>query len=716
MKIRKGFVTNSSSTNFGTILVTSIGSIGITSILNAFNIDINAKKKSYVRLVVEAPKNKVVKPGDTISLNGEVVMIEIIDGKVSGAPTVVGAAKINCISGERFVDTDGTYYYVTTDKNRIKDSGGAMSFEVSAEYEGQKMAAVVDFYLAEFSINPQEGVFVVGKKTEQPLKLKANTQASFSNNIEVEYLSSEIVFEDGKTLDLKLIENIQEPTKFFNKSTCVINKYIKLQADFGSVIMEKPYLAKFLNESILVPKQLKEPINIKCYKDEEQSKRIDMAFILPIKVVTYSKDKDTLITDIELTNNLVFEFFPKAGHKYLNNEQTRKAVNDAKIIAELVPNDGEATLTKPYARYRIYADALAEAETDRIDIGIRISCNGDGIEDISLDGVLLPKINIKGLIKQFIDYPNGTYIGTLIKLGNVDTYMEALDYLSEIRLISSGDPKYHPGKNVMFLNKIPEGIHEFALVQTIHHEIAHIIEEQNDDESGTTEWDERHSYFIEHLSNVTYHLSRMERGIEPVEDAIIGAIESFGFVFFNFANKAHPVDRGEVLSWFGAKTLTQHEVFNKYLDFNIYALNSNLSDEVISEISKTVARCYFPGNVMGRWKESGGAFNGMTWRISWNEGRLNKLTPESSAYTFTELSRKWAGGNKLQFEIRYFVVRNSDQDEDEVIAVFDAGTFDPTDYHFPSVNKMTIKWKAGRTLSECILGNHIDQETTLTRI
>ncbi len=119
---------------------------------------------------------------------------------------------------------------------------------------------------------------------------------------------------------------------------------------------------------------------------------------------------------------------------------------------------------------------------------------------------------------------------------------------------------------------------------------------------------------------------------------------------------------------------------------------------------------------MGRWRENGGLFDGTTWRISWNKGYLNKLTPEVKGYTFKETSRRWVGGTEMKLEVNYFVIRESDKDEDDLTAVFDAGPFQPDQPIYPEIKSLKLTWRANRTLSECLLGDHRDKELTMTRI
>ncbi|QSX07846.1 hypothetical protein J0B03_08485 [Alkalibacter rhizosphaerae] len=717
MKIRKGFVTNSSSTNFGTMLVSSLGSVGIASILNVLNTDFQAKKKSYVRLVVEAPSSRFVLPGDLVPLRAHVVKVDIEDGVILGEPTIVAEASIDCVTGCDLVESSGSDHYITTNDSLLKNSSGQIRFEISALYEGQVMKANVDFSLAIFTIDPQEGVFVTNLKNEEPLIIQCSVPVQFNYAFDPNLLETEKVLESERKLELKLIENITEPKDLFNKFSCRVKKNYTLEANMNGYVAQQPYSALFLNECILVPKQLKEPIVIKCYKDEEANKRTEKSFVLPIKVLKYDEKKKNLQTDADLSNSLQFEFYAKSQQGHLTNEAAQQVVEKAQLTAELLPDDGAADAKRPYARYRIYANALAEAELDKLEIFIRIISNGENIEEIQLDGILLPRIDLKGLIRQFIQYPLGTLAGQHLILGNVDTYMGALDYLSDIEMIKSGDPKYHPGKNIMYLYEIPESLESFKKVQTIYHELAHVIEEMNGDESKSKAWDERHSYFMQYMSDVAFLLAKLERGAVSDIQATIGeAIENYHEIYFNWANEEEKANTGEINSWFGARCPTPHKIFDKYLNFPTFCNTNHISDDLKDKIAQLFAKHYFPGNIMGRWRENGGLFDGTTWRISWNRGFLNKLIPEVKGYAFTETSRRWVGGNQLKLEIDYFVIRDSDKDEDDLTAVLDAGPFQPDDPNYPSIQTIKLTWKANRTLSECILGDHRDKEYTLTRI
>lgn len=717
MKIRKGFVTNSSSTNFGTMLVSSLGAVGISSIINMLNMDFKAKKKSYVRLVVEAPKSRYVLPGDPVPIRAHVVKVEIEDGVILGEPTVVADATITCVTGCSVVESSGSDHYITTNETLLEKASGQIRFEIAALYEGQAMKANLDFSLAAFDISPTEGTFVTLLKNEEPLSIKCNVPVQFDYDFDANLIEIERTLETDSKVDLNLIENITEPEKIFNKHTCRVKKDYKIRANMNGYIAEKVYTAYFLNEGILVPKQLKEPIVIKCYKDDEAAKRTDKAFVLPIKVVTYDKKLKTLQTNVSLTNTLQFEFHARSKQGHLDPGVAQKIVDDAEIIAELLPDDGAADSKKPYARYRIYANALAEAELDKIEIMIRIISDGDNIGEIQLGGLLLPRIDLKGLIRQFIEYPLGTLAGKNMILGNIDTFMEALDYLSDVVMIKSGNPRYHPGKNIMYLREIPESLDSYKAVQTLYHELVHVIEEMNGDTSGTEAFDERHAYFMQYMSDVAFNLAKLERGTVSDIQATIGeAIDKYHRIFFNWANLIVKANEGEIFSWFGARCLTPHKQFENYMNFPTLCDTNYISDDMKQTIGDLFAKHYFPGNIMGRWKENGGLFDGTIWRISWNNGFLNKLTPEVKGYTFKETSRRWVGGNEMKLEVNYFVIRESDKDEDDLTAVFDGGPFQPDQPNYPDIKTLKLTWKANRTLSECILGDHRDKELTLSRI
>lgn len=729
MKIRKGFVTNSSSTNFGVMAVTSLAGISAAALISPYEYDEHAKEKAYVKLVVEAPVRRLLKPGQTISISAQIMKAEIIEGKISEEVSMMGGASITCISGMEVINMEPAgkessgstvSFTVIDDLDALRKFSQSISFKVSAMCEGKKLSAGIDFCVPCFGLSPAEGNFIVDKETELELKLQSNYDTEYRYDFEEGKLLRSEILENGDMYQkINLKEAVEDVKSRFNIFTCKQVKDYKVDAPLEGGILSANFRAVFLRECMIVPKSTKLPPIIKCYKDEDSNKRTEEAYQFAIKVLKYDETAKTLKTDIELTNNLTFTIEPSQNNGRLKYEDAKKVIDQACITAELLPQKGAATEKQPFAIYRIYADAFVEAETDNVEMKVTISCSDNDIEDIVINAKLKPRISLKGLIREFIEYPVGTYIGVLAKLGDVDIYHDALDQLTDIKKITSGNPKYDPNSDVLLLRDIPESIAEFKEVQTLHHEIAHKIERINGESFSRFQddsWGERHTYFIQYLSDAVKALADIERGAVSDIDAKIGhAIQKYNQAYYNVDNLKYPPNEGEISSWFGVRTLNQHEIFDRYRDFSIHCMNSSLPDAAKQEVERSAAKSYFPGDIKGYWKEVGGLFDGGEWSMAWQEGTVFSIKPRHSGYTFTELSRKWLGGNRLAFEARYLVIREFDKDEDELIAVFDAGTFDSKSWSYPTVNKFTLKWKAGRTLSDCILGAHMDKEVELVR-
>jgi hypothetical protein len=709
------------------MLVTSLAGICAASLISPFEYDENAKDKSYVKLVVEAPASRVLRPGQVVSISAQILKARIVEGKLEDTVSVVGGAEIKCTSGQEIIVMDpakasdsSLSFSVIDDLDALIKFTKTISFSVTGYCDGKTLKADVMFTVPAFSVSPVSGTFVVGKGTEEVIKLQSNFKSDYRYEFSDERMLDSLPLNtEDYCEEIKLIEDFEDADKRFDMFTCKIVKDYKLEAPIDGFAMKSNYRAVFLRECILLPRSTKIPIVIKCYKDEQSDKRTQEAYLFIAKVLKYDPKTKNLATDIELTNNLSFSFEPvlDSNNIRFTLDKAEKAVNDAKITAELSPKDGLATSQRPYAIYRIYAGAFCEAETDKINLKMKVFCNDSEIEEIEVKAQLRPKINLKGLITQFIEYPAGTYVATVMSLGNVDAYIEALDKLDDIKIVGTGNPKYDVNTNIMSLRDIPESIEEFAEIQTIHHELCHKIEQiKGDNFYRGGSWGERHSYFIQYLTDAAKILADIERGkVSDIKGSLGEAIYKLYMVCNNADNIEYPPNQGEINDWFGVRSLTPHQIFDKYLNFSVYCRNSSLDEAVIKQVEKNAGSEYFPGDIKGYWKFNGGLFDQGEWIILWQYGNLQKINVKCTGYTLKELSRKWLGGNRLAFEVRYEVVRLSDNDEDELIAIFDAGTFDPGSWEYPKVDKFSVKWKAGRTLSDCILGAHMDKVVELVR-
>ena len=533
--------------------------------------------------MVAVPADRVLVKGQTATISAQVVQTEIIEGKLQDELKVVGGATITCRKGTEVLepitpcdnsgDESTLSFTVTSDEELILAYSGGIQFEVSATHSGEKMLGHVSFELPYLNVNPASGIFVVGTQDSVEVNMTTNFDAHFSYDFtKGGLLGQDVLEQEDKHHKVSLSEEVRDLNKVFGIHICKVVRDFKIGTD------ETPSLtfrAELLRESIIVPKDLKLPLVVRCYPDQDSDKREANAVLIRVKVMEYDAQKKDLVANVELMNNLHFEFKPTANNGRLTPAMSQKAIDDAKITVELEPNSGAASLSKPYATYRIYANALAEAESDNVNMIMTISCDNPDLEPITLDAQLKPRIDLKGLIAQFIEYPIGTYIGSMIQLGNIDTYHGALDSLTEIRMITSGDPNYSSNTNILSLRNMPESIAQFAQVQTIHHELAHTIEHINNDaevyRESSRPWGERHSYFIQYLSDVAKNLADVERGrAQNLESTIGKAIDSYYMAYFNSDNLVYPVNEGEVNSWFGARAQTQHVVFDRYLSFSVY--------------------------------------------------------------------------------------------------------------------------------------------------
>ncbi|HOV41543.1 MAG TPA: hypothetical protein PLM59_07100, partial [Oscillospiraceae bacterium] len=123
-------------------------------------------------------------------------------------------------------------------------------------------------------------------------------------------------------------------------------------------------------------------------------------------------------------------------------------------------------------------------------------------------------------------------------------------------------------------------------------------------------WGERHSYFIQYLTDAAKILADIERGkVSDIKGSLGEAIYKLYMVCNNADNIECPPNQGEINDWFGVRSLTPHQIFDKYLNFSIYCRNSSLDEAVIKQVEKNAGSEYFPGDIKGYWKFNGGLFD-----------------------------------------------------------------------------------------------------------
>lgn len=603
-------------------------------------------------------------------------------------------------------------------------------FEAYGEGQKQRVEFEVPFALVE----PELGIFFAGKGTRNEANIKANFPTGFNKFYKgckllkgEEGASTEGEISAAQVFLTECMSEEQIDNTFGKSKSKIDNVFSICPTKYFQGDAPK-YTARIIRECIIVPGTLKEPFEIKCYPDSEKDKREKNAFMLHVKVMKYNEEKKDVQNDADLANNLNFTIVADTRSRSLAIEKAVEAVENAEIIAELEPKTGAATDKKNYATYRIYPKKSVEADSEAIDLIVNISCDDGNIEEISLKAQLKPQVNYKAMIKWFLERPKGTYIDNFVKLGDVGKYWSAIDFISNkvIEHSKAHDPRtsenhYEDGKLdpmrprsvVLRKESMPTQIGEFTKIQSLYHELSHAIEDQNGDITfiggfGNNPGAERHSYFLQYLSDAVKVLTDIERNFPAnLEGQIREAITCYKRVFFN-SNNLQPIDYFAEFDWFGAKTPTQHQIFDKYSMLDVLYDGSALSPEQTERIARCVQKHYFPGNIFGEFIETDGFFKGATWRFTWDGGELMNVVFNFPGFKFNETSRRWHGGSKLAMTIHYDV-KTDDGRIDSLIAVLDAGTYDPFDYNYPSVTGFNVTWKPTLKISDCIIGTHIDK-------
>jgi hypothetical protein len=460
---------------------------------------------------------------------------------------------------------------------------------------------------------------------------------------------------------------------------------------------------------------------IQCFTDEGKDKREEAAFRLPLAVMRWNNNARRLEPDTGMAGGLKIEITADTKSGKLAAADAERAVEEADITVkvEAGPSLAEADQEKKPATYMVYPEKSTTAAVETIDLLVTISCGGGEFEDLCLKAELKPQNDFGAMIRWFIEYSQGTMAARYITLADVDTYLGALEFIENRVYSMSSVPftprtkenHYEDGKLdvvrprciVLRDDSMPHQIGEFKKIQSLFHELTHTIEDQNGDigvifSGGNPE---RHTYFLQYLSDALKDLADMERNPSmDAESAVQSAIASFNKAFFN-PDFSLPFN----FQWFGTKYQTQHAVFDRYADFHIYCDSSNISAEQKQTISRLFRKNYFPGSALGKFNEIDGFFKGAVWTFVWSGGWLKDLRVEHPGFKFSaESARQWAGGNRLALAAVYHVESLSTGKTDMLNVELDAGTFDPADYSYPPVSRFNVKWGATYKISDCIMG------------
>jgi hypothetical protein len=310
-----------------------------------------------------------------------------------------------------------------------------------------------------------------------------------------------------------------------------------------------------------------------------------------------------------------------------------------------------------------------------------------------------------------------------IKIGKLETYFSALEFI-ENRVYCESHMPYSPKskenhyedaymdvsrKNYVYLQdrSMPKAIGDWKEIQSLHHELCHAIEHQHGDTSQNKKLQERHAYFIQHLTDVVKNLSDMERGLVSPALGAKEAIQAYYNVFFDEHNT-----EPQTFSWFGVTYLTQHRMFERYANFDMYG-GDTVPDSLKSEIAKAFRENYYPGNVQGKgslgskFRETTGMFSGGIWSFKATTaflGLVNNMDFSHPDYEFKRMSNpRWEPGT-LKLKVIFDVKGLKSGKIDELEVELDGGSFDDSDYHYPKIDEFTVTMRSTYRIKDGILG------------
>lgn len=469
-----------------------------------------------------------------------------------------------------------------------------------------------------------------------------------------------------------------------------------------------------------------EEIKMHCFSDDEKDKREEKAARIPLCVMRWDETGKKLTTDEEATKGLNFEFVLSDS----NNKNAKiliKNIKEAEIIFKIDTDKNNINMDNKYqpSIFMIYPEKNVTASDPEINVTINITDVNAEFEKLSLESKLIPQSDFKAMIKWFIEYSRGTYVDQFIKIGNVDTYHKALDFIDN-RVYSESNIPYTPKKvdgkldnhyedgkwdvsrpTYVFLldRSMPHQIGDFNQIQSLHHELCHAIEHQNGD-SGNRTNGERHSYFIQYLSDVVHTLSDIERG--KLNTSSCGVpIQSYYNVFYNKDN-ASP----QTFSWFGVEYVPAPMLFGRYAEFENYG-PSNIPDERKKAIAKYYREHYFPADLKAkktigaRFKETTGPFKDAIWTIespSKFVGMFSGVSLEHPKYEFETVKKaEWIPGTltiKTTFRIKNKATKVTELVEVEL----NGGKLNPLAERYEVVDKFTVSWISLEKISDTVLG------------
>jgi hypothetical protein len=513
--------------------------------------------------------------------------------------------------------------------------------------------------------------------------------------------------------------------RFIHRYQCTLTATTKKDKIEEKFIVELCYEGIGTAYSDLKNSETRDKVMLVCFTDGEKDKREQNAYILPLAVMRWDEKTRELIPDGKASQGLKITVTPDKASKIMKADDAKKAIADAdiQVTPEALPSKEKVDLQKKPSVFMLYPGKSAVAIAPEVEVIVSAAIDGGEFKPLELKGILKPQTDYRAMLKWFIEYGQGTFVDKYIKTGKLETYFEALQFI-ENRVYCESHMPYTPKtkenhyedaymdvsrKNYVYLqdDSMPKAIGDWKQIQSLHHELCHTIEHQHGDTSQNKKLQERHSYFIQHLTDVVKNLADMERGLVPPAMAAKDAIQSYYNVFFDEHNT-----EPQTFSWFGVTYLTQHRMFERYANFDMYG-GDTVPDSLKSEIATTFKENYYPGNIQGKgslgskFKETSGMFSGGIWSFRATTaflGLVNKMDFSHPDYEFKQMSTpRWEPGT-LKLKVIFDVKGLKSGKIDELEIELDGGAFDDSDYNYPRINEFTVTMRSTYRIKDGILG------------
>jgi hypothetical protein len=275
---------------------------------------------------------------------------------------------------------------------------------------------------------------------------------------------------------------------------------------------------------------------VQCFTEAEKEKREEKALWIPLTVMKWNEKNRTLEPDPAKAGKLTWTYAVHPDFEFKTPESkalAERVVSKAKLEAKALsaPAALKTDAAKKPAAYRVMASADPDEGAAPFDIRMTVGCEGDAmLAPLALTAQIQPNPDFKGMVRWFLEYPLGSAVADFITLGNVATYHGALDFIesrvypmsgvpwsSNLLWNKSGSSHYETGRgDIMRKSYIaikddsyPTSLENFKKVQTLVHELTHVIEDQHGDYNVDAK-SERHAYYLQHLSDVARGLADLE--------------------------------------------------------------------------------------------------------------------------------------------------------------------------------------------------------------